>query len=556
MKYIALFIFTTIIGRFCASQYYPAQNAHLNFSSICFQFPHQKTSDSYLIRIYDDKSAVIKSVESKANKIIINDFEYGKGYFWEVTSLSGKQTDFESPIMHFEIDSIFNKADLRFVRTAYQKQECSNELLVYDYAGLVLNRKTETLWFIPKSEDGVPISKGMRDLKLTRDGTFLALIDSMAYEFNLEGKILWQASNSGEVSKRNTEDYHHDIQKLENGNYIVLGNEKIRTKFKNEKDSVSYESGFIVEYNREGKIVWLWRAKEFFTPELLAIHKKEDGRINPATHMNSFQLDGNFIYVGFRDASWILKIDRISKKVVELYGGMDSGLENHFAKGLFRFQHDSELMSNGTSMAIINNDSIADPKVVSSMLIFSLGDLQHQKGELLYRFAFNYDTKTSGKSQKMGNVTQLKNGNFLINMGSINRVIEIKPESKVVWDCFTEKLDSTKRYYHAFSHYRVSTCSSLYPNVFSVKPKFYSKAQGNLKLDLTIINVGSDKQSYEIYALNKKNEIISGFYMEAIDCKTNHPKTMEILSNDKRIVGFIVRAKGTTVTETIKIEDY
>ncbi len=541
---------------FCNSQYYPAQNAHLNFSSICFQFPHQNKADNYILKIYNDKSLVIKSLESKANKMIVNDFEYGKGYFWQINALKEKEVVFESPIMHFDVDTILNKADLRFVKTTYQKQACSNELFVYDYAGMVLNRRTETLWFIPKSEDGVPISKGMRDLKLTQDGTFLALIDSMAYEFDLEGKILWQAPNSGEVSKRKTEDYHHDIQKLENGNYIVLGNEKIRSKFKGEKDSVSYESGFIVEYNRAGKIVWLWRARDFFTPDLLALHRKEDGRVNPATHMNSFHLDGNFIYVGFRDASWILKIDRITKAVVELYGGTDSGLENHYAKGLFRFQHDSELLAGGTSMAIINNDSIADPKVVSSMLIFSLGDPQHQKGELLYRFPFNYDSKTSGKSQKMGNVTQLKNGNFLINMGSLNRVIEITPESKVVWDCFTEKLDSTKRYYHAFSHYRVSTCSSIYPNVFSAKPTVYSKSHGNIKLDLTIINVGSDTQSYEIYALNKKNDIIPGFAKEVSNLKTNASKTIELVSNDKRIVSFLVICKGTNVTELIKLENY
>ena len=553
MKYIALFIIIFTVNNICNAQFYPVQNAHLNFSSICFKFPQQNNADKYVLRLYNNESSPFKSVESKANKIIVNDFEFGKSYFWKVFAYKGKESIFESPIMHFDIDSIINKAELRFVRTTYLKQDCSNELFVYDYAGMVLNRKTETQWFIPKNDNGVPISKGMRDLKLTRDGTFLALIDSMAYEFDLEGNILWQAPNSGEISKRNTEDYHHDIQKLENGNYIVLGNERVRAKFKGEKDSVSYESGFIVEYNREGKIVWLWRAKDFFTPELLALHRKEDGRVNPTTHMNSFQVDGNFIFVGFRDASWILKIDRFSKKVVELYGGMDSGFENHYAKGLFRFQHDTELLREGNSMAVINNDSIVDPTVVSSMLIFSLGDLQHEKGELLFRFPFNYDNKTSGKSQKMGNVTQLKNGNFLINMGSLNRVIEITPESKVVWDCFTEKLDSTKRYYHAFSHYRVSTCSSLYPNVFSVKPVIQNKTPGSIKLDLVITNVGSESQTYEVYALNKKGEIINGFHEQTNSYKSNETRGIQIESTDKHIVAFLIRAKGTGVDEVVSL---
>ena len=555
MKYVALFVFTFIVSGFIHAQFYPEQNAHLNFSSVCFEFPFQKNAEKYVFRLYDEKSTLFKTIDTKANKLIVDNLDFGKSYFWKVTGTQGKQTVYESPIMHFEIDSVLNKAELRFVKTTHLKQECSNELFVYDYAGMVLNRKTETQWFIPKNSNGVPISKGMRDLKLTCDGTFVALIDSMAYEFDLRGNILWQAPNSGEISKRNTEDYHHDIQKLGNGNYIVLGNEKVRTKFKGEKDSVSYESGFIVEYNHEGKVIWLWRAKDFFTPELLALHKKEDGRVNPATHMNSFQLVDNSILVGFRDASWILKINRFTKKVEEIYGGMDSGYPNHYAKGLFRFQHDSELLKNGTSVAIINNDSIADPKVTSSMLVFSLGDLQHQKGELLYRFDFKFDNKTNGKSQKMGNVTQLKNGNFLINMGSLNRVIEITPGGKVVWDCFTEKLDSTGTYYHAFSHYRVSTCSSLYPNVFSVKPVFYSREPGDIKLDLTITNVGTEKQSYVILALDKNREVVNSFQHQTGPLESGNARTIEIKSDDKRIKRFIIRANGSCVTELISLEE-
>ena len=154
----------------------------------------------------------------------------------------------------------------------------------------------------------------------------------------------------------------------------------------------------------------------------------------------------------------------------------------------------------------------------------------------------------------MGNITQLKNGNFLINMGSLNRVIEITPGGKVVWDCFTEKLDSTGTYYHAFSHYRVSTCSSLYPNVFSVKPVFYSIEPGNIKIDFTITNVGTEIQSYVILALDKNKEIINSFQQQTGFFEPGNSRTIEVKSNDKRIKSFIIRANGSCVSELISLE--
>lgn len=556
MKYSLSLFFTVLFSFIGAGQFYPEQNAHINFTSICFKFPFKKDADNYKIQLYNSKSELFKTVSSKANKIVINGFDFSKEYFWKVQGFNGSKSVYESPILHFEIDSVINKADLRFKCVTNLKRESSKELLVYDYAGMVLNRTTEPLWFIPNNPEGVPISKGMRDLKLTRDGTFLALIDSMAYEFDLEGNIIWKAPNTGKIAKRNTEDYHHDFQKLPNGDYVVLGNEKVKAKFKGERDSLNYESGFIVQYNRLGDVVWEWHAKSFFTPELLAIHKKEDGRINPATHMNSFHWDENYVYVGFRDASWILKIDKTSKKVVEIYGGTDSGLPNHYAIGLFRFQHDTELLSDGKSMAIINNDSISDPKIVSSMIVFSLGDEFHQKGELLYRFAFNFDNKTNGKSLKMGNVTQLDNGNFLINMGSLNRVIEITPQSKVVWDCFTEKLDSTKTYWHPFSHYRVSTCSSLYPNVLSVLPKLLDKTNSSIKLQLTLFNVGSEDQNYEFLLLNKRKEVIDNFNGNEKFLKCHQSDEIEFTVENKDAEYLLIRAKGTGVSEFIDLDAF
>ncbi len=521
-----LFLFLLLICRTSFGQYAPKDGADLNFNTVCFEFPWVKDADLYELVIYEDEPWKSETHTSFANKIILDELSFGSVYYWKIISKKNNKQLSESELMHFTLLKPSSKDDIRFIRFNQKLSLCSDELFIYDYAGVMMNRKNEISWFMPARLQGMPPMKGIRDLKMTTDGTFLAIIDSMAFEFDPTGKILWQAPNSGEISHMKTEDYHHDFQKLPNGNYMILGTERIRKQFKGEKDSTTFDSGTIIEYSPTGNVVWYWRASSFFTDELLAQRKKEDGRVNGATHMNSFHVDGNNIYVGFRDASWILKIDKASKKVVELYGGHDSGLPNHFGKELFLFQHDTQLLKNGTSMAVVNNDSIKTPGVVSSLVVFSLGDDIHDKGDLLFRFPFNFDKHSDGKSLKLGNVTELSNGNYLVNMGALNRVAEIQPDGNVVWDCFTEKYDSLKHVWRPFQQYRVATTSSLYPNEFTAKWEETGRTSTALKGKMTIYNVGSDNHSYSV--LEKYKNGTSRIYKNAIAIDSKGKQEIEL----------------------------
>ncbi len=502
---IALFL---ISSSSVFAQYFPTAEIKLNYNTVCFEYPFNNSADNYELVIYENDPANQQTYTSEANKIIVPNLIFGGSYYWKVLSKKGNKLVSESPVTHFSILSLDRFNDLRFNRVTQLKTLQSKEFLIYDYAKVMIDRNTDITWFLPETFEGIPVGKGVRDLKMTSEGTFLALIDSMGYEFDINGKVLWKAPNSGSISKQKNEDYHHDIQKLSNGNYMLLGNERIKHKFSGEKDSVTFDSGFVVEYSPDGRIVWSWRAHDFFTPELLSQRKKEDGTVNAATHMNSFQIDGDTLYVGFRDASWILKINRKTKKVEELYGGHDSGLPNHFATETFRFQHDTELIPGKRAIGIINNDSIADTGVVSSFLLFSLGDAEHKKGDLLLRFPFNYDNRTNGKSLKLGNVTPMKNGNYLINMGAMNRVVEIQPNKTIVWDFFTEKYDSTKNIWKHFQQYRVSTTTSLYPNEFSVKLSPKQNISLTQKGEMTIYNVGSLNFAYSVSVITNSGKSI------------------------------------------------
>ncbi|ASS49798.1 MAG: hypothetical protein A3D31_09475 [Candidatus Fluviicola riflensis] len=557
-RIISLFFLSLFCATATFAQFSPANNAHLNYSSVCFEFPWVDKVVNYEL-ILTEKSSGIKTVfVTKANKQIVDELIFGESYSWKIVGKDSRKKEIYSSVEHvFSIAEHFKtgKKYVRFKEVTNNSLTRGNELLILDYSGLVINRNEEIVWYLPDLPM-ITANSGLRDLKLTDDGTFLVIIDSNAYELDLTGRVLWKAPNDGSVSRQGKEDYHHDIQKLPSGNYMVLGNEKQRRVLAGEKDTSRYEIGTIIEYDPSGKVVWEWHAKDFFTDDLLKLRRKEDGRFNLATHLNAFNVSGNAVYAGFRDANWVLKIDKETKKVTEIYGGHDSGLPNHYGKELFRFQHDATVLNNG-SMAVIDNDSIKDPAVVSSLVVFSLGQNNVPKGQEIFRFKFDYDSLCNGKSLKLGNVEELSNGNYLVNMGAIHRVFEVTPKGEITWDIFVEKLDTFKRVWRFYPQYRVAVTSSLYPNEFTAKwtPK---KAKGDqLTGALSLFNVGSEKNHYIVSVQQENGSWVGLTEIPAIE--SGESRTVGVTIPEKYLnttgkARLRVQARGKSVFEEIVVK--
>jgi len=540
---------------YASAQYYPAKNDCLNFTSVCFEFPWMKQARSYEILLVNETTGKSAQYYCSANKLIVDGLAFGTSYNWTVSGKDSRNKTISThqPI-HFSIGTHphLSSRYVRFREVTNNHLKRGSELLIFDYAQLVLNHDLETVWFLP-SLPFMNNGSGLRDLKLTADGTFLAIIDSNAYELSRTGKVLWKAPNDGTVSGGTGEDYHHDLQKLASGNYMVLGNEHIQRKLPGMADSVRFQIGTIIEYTPDGTVAWEWHAKDFFTDELLMLRRKADGSYETATHMNAFTVSGSSIYAGFRDASWILKIDKTSKKVTELYGGPDSGLSNHYAKGLFAFQHDVNILRNG-AIAVVNNDSIKSPNIFSSLVVFSQGEGTFEKGEERFRFYFNYDSLTTGKSTKLGNMSELRNGNYLVNMGAINRVFEVTPKGELVWDVLIEQSDTLKNAWRAYPQYRVAAATSLYPNEFAVKWEASPEKDGSVRGQLVVFNVGPEPNSYTVFSERKDGLRTIAGTIPLLHTGQSGSTFVDIpdgvLNGETRL---LVKANGKSTCETITI---
>ena len=483
-------IFLGLVSLFFLSlvyaQKFPAAGDTLNFTSVCFTYPWHVNADQYTLVVKDLKSNITTSTNGVGNKMVVNNLKPGHAYQWYVIS---KKADgrvlHTSDSSHFYISAYSHPVRYRFVKNDLEHR--TNSLIILDYAHSAINRDAEVVWYLP----GIPDGANIRDLKMTDAGTFTYIKDSNAVEVDLLGNVLWKAPDNGVVSHMRRENYHHNLTRQSNGNYLVLGSEfkKFRVPAKN--DSISVEMGTIIEYLPNGAVNWEWHSTDFFKDEWIPFEFKNE-KYTAMVHMNAVYSDGRYVYAGFRDMGWIVKIEKSSKKIVAIYGGKNSGLPYHYAQGMFRFQHDALPMKDG-SFAVLNNDSVGDPKVVSSVILFSEGKTP---GKKIFDFPLNYDGSTNGKSMKLGSVNELPNGNLLVNMGAINRIFEVTRDKKVVWDVWVEKYDSFKKVWSFFPQYRVASASSLYPNEFCVR--IDKDTEKNGLYNCFLVNVGSEANAYRI----------------------------------------------------------
>ncbi|MES2836242.1 MAG: aryl-sulfate sulfotransferase [Bacteroidota bacterium] len=498
--FFSLFVFLFVKTSF--AQYFPSNDIVLNYTQIAFQYPEIKESTSYSIQLEENELYKINLnkflVKDNSTICIIKDLNFGKKYKWKVTAYNKNSAVLSESDWHYFSTATSPLIDTTIFKIKViknQKSKIDDGIIWYDNLKFAADRNGKPVWFLPNMPEKEKPDASIRDLKLTNSGsvTFIGITD--VYDCDLQGNLLWTAPNNGKVSGTKREDYHHDFQKLSNGNYLVLGKSFTKEKSTDANDTTNYtiEHGTIIEYDTAGNVLWFWDSRDYLTKEDVFKKPENAKKYLTSTHMNAFSIDNNneFIYAGFRDLHRIIKIEKKSKKVVAAFGQIHPNDSISNKSTFFKFQHSATILKNGNIAVLNNNDVKAKKDNVSSVVVFTQ---TNNKPKVVLDFKLNFDSLTDGKSSKTGNVLELPNGNLLVCEGAINRVFETDYNKNILWDAFMLQYTPQDKKWKPNMQYRTAFSTSLYPFLYSVSKFSYI----DRVVSFSLFNEGSNHDMYNI----------------------------------------------------------
>lgn len=479
---LKFFIFLFFFSLFIKAQYYPSGNVHLNHIQIMFEYPQVKGADYYKIQLalnYGkpfDKSIIAEYKDSSTAHLVNNKITFGTSYRWKCVAYKGKKPISTSAEQTFITNSTHVLRDFKYNLLKYDSTMCAPGLIFYDY-GLVTDRRGRVVLVT----DSFGTEK--RDFMLTQTGSITYVMRDQAYDKDLDGNTIWQSKNI-QFNQDKIFGYHHDIIKLNNGNYLVLCKVKDEaTKGFREKFNEA-----IVEVDGNNNVKWLWKENDHI----------DDTVALKATHYNSLFLTAdNKVIVSGRDFNSILFIDKASGTIDKSIGYRLNTKHEWYPQTIFNGQHHAQLLPNG-NILLFNNNTADNGGKISSILEINNPNKTTKEIERQFFYFFDFPDRKNNLVPKGGGVIKMKNGNYLISSSANNNNFEISPESQIVWHCRPEKRDTVKNTWLEFGSYRMGFAPDLYPSFFTLEWEYGNEAVTGFK----IVNKGSMSDEYEIAILN------------------------------------------------------
>jgi len=228
---------------------------------------------------------------------------------------------------------------------------------------------------------------------------------------------------------------HHDAQRLENGNTIMLNHENIYNPAVYR--GVCTKNTVALEVTPEKEIVWLWHSDRHIQEleDLLGIDFPREEM--DWTHTNTVQVlpenesgrrdnrfrEGN-VLISHRNLDTIAVIDRESHRIVWAWG-----------PGELDYQHTANMLPNG-HVLLFDNGPLRDHSRVLEVDPLSGGIV----------WEFKDDPPQEMHAKYLSGQQRLPNGNTFICAGGTEdgRLLEVTPEGEVVWDYRNPLADRAK----------------------------------------------------------------------------------------------------------------
>jgi hypothetical protein len=230
---------------------------------------------------------------------------------------------------------------------------------------------------------------------------------------------------------------HHDIERLSNGNTMLLGYE--RRSFPDISRDVIHDDYFR-EIDPDGNILWQWFTCDHFdefaySDETKRLMFEQGGdlfhnntcTVLPATPLG--ERDSRFaagnILGSQRNLGLIFIVDRRSGQVVWLWGTQDGGLVG---------QHHPTMLHNGNILVYDNGGESGYPPRHRPKT--RLLEIEPVSGRIVWEYGYEYHQRESSKfsGSSWGSAQRLPNGNTLSLDTHSGRIFEVTPYREIVWE--------------------------------------------------------------------------------------------------------------------------
>lgn len=426
-----------------SAQVFPGDGAKLNYRIIGFSFPKDSTAGKYKLEIseghYTDdakfREHIVATKENEEHRMVVALPGFGKEYTWRVT---GNKNGRKSPLYHFSVPKTREVDDKLYrMRIIDQAEKYGDYYIFSDVNRAMYDMKGVPVWYLPPVA-GIGANAIYRDVKLTPAGTITFLADDKAFEIDYSGKVLWTVPKNGGVSGDSIERYHHEFTRLSNGHYMIMGNEVVmwKTKVKHKIDDnapdfikkrMQNDTGLkrtqfttLMEYDRDGKVVWSWRSSKYFPSSDLQYY--DPGYFAPIVdvHGNSFFFDekNKVVYVNFKGISRIMKLKYPEGKILAEYGEKFVAGTPSSGNGMFCDEHSCSKTDDGY-LYLFNNNACnnAMPTVVM---------LQEPKTEKeSIKVIWEYTCNKNGLADTLTNAPKSLRGKEMTKLTSGGHVMEL-----------------------------------------------------------------------------------------------------------------------------------
>lgn len=546
-------IFLHVLTNNFVAQILPNQNSILNYNQVLFQIKPVEKIKYYEYNISEDyyfedkknfnNKTAFKQIDS-TNSTIVDNLRFGAAYKWKVIGYdSSDKLVYESSINTFSVMpcEYCDTKKFKFVQTYNNPDLYDKGIIWCDLYHCAIDRKGNVVWQFPIINKGIEKGRALRDLRMYPSGDLTFITDTNVFCINKDLEIIWKTLHDKKNLIKHYANFHHCLRKLDNNHFMVLQARPYRIK--NKLDSLSYDDDYLVEYDERGKEVWSWYSSDHLDRALLKQIAIKSNKSKISLHANSFSFDenGNYIYLNYRDLNRILKINKHTKKIVAQYGQKLCEMDTLvFQTDLFNKQHDVRILPND-EVTMFNNFS-KDSNYVSSVLHLKLPQHKTDDFKIIWEFKLNFDTITNGKSERLGSVELLKNGNYLICTGENGRLLEVTKDKIPVWDAMLfEKITNPNKILK-FPQYKIAFNSSLYPFNFYVY-----KTNNFIKLS----NEGTETDSYSFFSKKKTHKKQRNKLIE-ITLKPNECFSLKL---DKGLGKHIViKSNKSNITKEILLE--